>query len=251
MDLFSLKDKVAVVTGGNSGLGQAFSLALAKAGAKILMPSILEDGGETIAMIEESGSHGEVMIVDLAKDGGPRNIVDRCVEVYGSLDIVVNSAGICNLANVDKFDREQWDPMIAINLTAPFELSHEASRVMIAQRSGKIINVASLFSFLGGQQSPAYAATKHGLVGFTKAYCDELAKFNIQVNAIAPGYFATTITEQTRSDPATNQRVLDHIPAERWGDVADLMGAVVYLASRASDYVNGHVLVVDGGYLVR
>jgi NAD(P)-dependent dehydrogenase (short-subunit alcohol dehydrogenase family) len=141
--------------------------------------------------------------------------------------------------------------MIALNLTAAFELSYEASKLMVAQRSGKIINIASLFSFLGGQWSPAYAATKHGLVGFTKAYCDELAQYNVQVNAIAPGYYATAITEATRSNPETNQRVLDHIPAGRWGDAADLMGAAVFLASRASDYVNGHVLVVDGGYLVR
>ena len=141
--------------------------------------------------------------------------------------------------------------MIALNLTAAFELSYEASKLMIEQRSGKIINIASLFSFLGGQWSPAYAATKHGLVGFTKAYCDELAQYNVQVNAIAPGYYATAITATTRSNPETNQRVLDHIPAGRWGDAADLMGATVFLASRASDYVNGHVLVVDGGYLVR
>jgi NAD(P)-dependent dehydrogenase (short-subunit alcohol dehydrogenase family) len=141
--------------------------------------------------------------------------------------------------------------MIALNLTAAFELSYAASKLMIEQRSGKIINIASLFSFLGGQWSPAYAATKHGLAGFTKAYCDELAQYNVQVNAIAPGYYATAITQATRSDPQASQRVLDHIPAGRWGEVADLMGATVFLASRASDYVNGHVLVVDGGYLVR
>ncbi len=170
---------------------------------------------------------------------------------FGAVDIVVNSAGICNIASVDEFDRSKWDPMIAFNLTAAFELSYEASKLMIEQRSGKIINIASLFSFLGGQWSPAYSATKHGLVGFTKAYCDELAQHNVQVNAIAPGYYATAITEVTRSNPETNQRVLDHIPAGRWGDAADLMGATVFLASRASDYVNGHVLVVDGGYLVR
>jgi NAD(P)-dependent dehydrogenase (short-subunit alcohol dehydrogenase family) len=122
---------------------------------------------------------------------------------------------------------------------------------MIRQRSGKIINIASLFSFLGGKRSPAYAATKAGIVGFTKAYCDELAAYNIQVNAIAPGYFKTAITEATRADPAADRRIVEHIPAGRWGDTADLMGAAVFLASRAADYINGHVLVVDGGYLVR
>jgi NAD(P)-dependent dehydrogenase (short-subunit alcohol dehydrogenase family) len=130
-------------------------------------------------------------------------------------------------------------------------MSYEAAQRMIPQRSGKIINICSLFSFLGGQWSPAYAATKHGLAGFTKAYCDELAQHNVQVNGIAPGYYATDITKETRSNPETNKRVLDHIPAERWGEPLDLMGAAVFLASRASDYVNGQVLVVDGGYLVR
>ena len=155
------------------------------------------------------------------------------------------------LADVADFDRSQWDPMVAVNLTAAFELAHEASRVMVGQGSGKIINVASLFSYLGGRHSPAYAATKAGVAGFTKAYCDELAGHGICVNAIAPGYVATAITAATRGDAAASRRVVEHIPAGRWGDPADLMGAMVFLASSASDYVNGHVLVVDGGYLVR
>jgi NAD(P)-dependent dehydrogenase (short-subunit alcohol dehydrogenase family) len=130
-------------------------------------------------------------------------------------------------------------------------MSYEVAKRMVPQRSGKIINVCSVFTFLGGQLSPAYAATKHGIAGLTKAYCDELAQHNIQVNGIAPGYYATALTEATRSNPDTNRRVLEHIPADRWGEPADLMGAVVFLASRASDYVNGHILSVDGGYLVR
>ena len=149
------------------------------------------------------------------------------------------------------FGRNLWDPMIAVNLNAVFEMSYEAGKVMSARGSGKIINIASLFSFLGGQQSPAYAATKAGLVGFTKAYCDELAGFGVQVNAIAPGYYATAITTATRANADADRRITEHIPAGRWGDPSDLMGATVFLASPASDYVNGHVLVVDGGYLVR
>ena len=141
--------------------------------------------------------------------------------------------------------------MVAINLTAAFEMSYEAAQRMVPQRHGKIINICSLFSTLGGRWSPAYAATKHGIAGLTKAYCDELAQYSIQVNGVAPGYYATELTAATRSDPESNQRILDHIPAGRWGDPSDLMGAIVFLASRASDYVNGHVLVVDGGYLVR
>ncbi|MFE4016962.1 SDR family NAD(P)-dependent oxidoreductase, partial [Streptomyces sp. NPDC059101] len=236
---FSLDGKNAIVTGGNTGLGQAFSLALAKAGANIFIPSVAEDDGTTRRLIEGEGRRMEFLEADLTAPGVPRQIVQGCVEAFGSVDVLVNSAGICNLASVEEFGRAEWDPMVAINLTAAFELSHEAAKFMIPQRSGKIINIASLFSFLGGQYSPAYAATKHGIAGLTKAYCDELAPYNIQVNAIAPGYFATKITEATRANPVTNQRVLDHIPAGRWGDVADLMGTTVFLASRASDYVNG------------
>ncbi|MEV6261724.1 SDR family NAD(P)-dependent oxidoreductase [Streptomyces sp. NPDC051784] len=250
-DFFSLDGKNAIVTGGNTGLGQAFSLALAKAGANVFVPSVAADDGTTRKLIEAEGRRMEFLEADLTRPGVPRRIIEGCADAFGSVDILVNSAGICNIADVEAFDRSQWDPMVSVNLTAPFELSHEAIRFMVPQRSGKIINIASMFSFLGGQWSPAYAATKHGIASFTKAYCDELAQHNIQVNAIAPGYFATRITEETRSDPEANRRVLEHIPAGRWGDVADLMGATVFLASRASDYVNGHVLPVDGGYLVR
>lgn len=250
-DFFSLDGRNAIVTGGNTGLGQAFSLALAKAGANVFVPALVEDDGETRRLIEAEGRRMEFLEADITAPGAAEQIVQGCVDAFGSLDILVNSAGICKLATVEEFGRAEWDPMVAVNLTAAFELSHQAVARMIPQRSGKIINIASMFSFLGGQWSPAYAATKHGIVGFTKAYCDELAQHNIQVNAIAPGYFATKITEATRADPEADQRVLDHIPAGRWGDVADLMGATVFLASRASDYVNGHVLAVDGGYLVR
>jgi NAD(P)-dependent dehydrogenase (short-subunit alcohol dehydrogenase family) len=251
MDLFSLEGRHAVVTGGNTGLGRAFSLALAKAGADVLAPSIVEDDGATQVMVEAEGVRYESLAADITAPGVPALIVDTCVERFGSLDILVNSAGICPLAEVLEFDRRPWDATVAVNLTAAFEMSYEAARRMVPQRHGKIINICSLFSFLGGRWSSAYAATKHGLAGFTKAYADELAESGIQVNGIAPGYFATEITTATRSDPVTNQRVLDHIPTARWGDPADLMGATVFLASKASDYVNGHVLVVDGGYLVR
>lgn len=251
MDFFSLKGKRAVVTGGNTGLGRAFTLALATAGADVLVPGLADDDGTTRAQVEAVGGRMEFMAVDVTAPGAPRRIVDACVETLGGIDVLVNSAGICHIAPVDEFGRELWDPMVAVNLTAPFELSHEAARLMVAQGSGKIVNICSLFSYLGGQWSPAYAATKHGLAGFTKAYCDELAQHNIQVNGIAPGYYATDITAKTRSDPDANRRVLEHIPAGRWGEAQDLMGALVFLAGRASDYVNGHLLVVDGGYLVR
>ncbi len=248
---FSLAGRTAVVTGGNTGLGQAFSVALAAAGADVFVPTVLDDAGETRELVEKRGARMQLMVVDLVEPGAPRRVVAECCETFGSVDILVNSAGILRLAPVEDFGRSEWDAMVDLNLTAAFELAHEAAVLMKEQGGGKIINIASLYSFLGGQGSPAYAATKHGIVGFTKAYCDELGQHNIQVNAIAPGYFATSITAATRSDPVASQRVLDHVPAARWGETSDLMGAVVFLASRASDYVNGHVLTVDGGYLVR
>lgn len=253
MDFFSLKGKNAVVTGGNTGLGRAFSLALAKAGANIFIAGLSDDGGETRRLVEAEGQGRRVesLQIDLTEEGAPRRVIDGCVDAFDSVDILINSAGLCINTPVEEFDRKPWDKMVGINLTVPFEMIREASKRMIPQRNGKIINICSLFSFLGGKWSPAYAATKHGLVGLTKAYCDELAQYNIQVNGLAPGYFATDLTEKTRSTPAANGRVLRHIPAGHWGDPTDLMGALIFLASAASDYVNGHVLVVDGGYLVR
>ncbi|MBB4689487.1 SDR family oxidoreductase [Amycolatopsis jiangsuensis] len=251
LDLFSLRGRNAVVTGGNTGLGRAFTVALAKAGANVFAPTVVDDDGETRQLVEAAGARLETLTIDLTEPGAPAEVAESCVDRLGSVDVLVNSAGISKLAPVAEFGRDQWDPMLALNLTAPFELGRLAGRHMVEQGHGKIINIASLFSFLGGQGSPAYTATKHGIVGFTRAYADELGAHNVQCNAIAPGYFATPITAQTRANPVTNQRVLDHIPAGRWGELGDLMGAVVFLASRASDYVNGHVLTVDGGYLTR
>ncbi|WP_130178896.1 SDR family oxidoreductase [Cryobacterium sp. SO1] len=252
LDFFSLTGKTAIVTGGNTGLGQAFSLALAKAGANVFAVSIMADDGATGALIDAAGAKYAYLMSDITVEGNPRKIVEACIEEFGAVDILVNCAGrSINEPDVTKYTRQQWDPMVALNLTAAFEMSHECAKYMIPQRSGKIINICSVFTFLGGQWSPAYAATKHGIAGFTKAYCDELAQFGIQVNGIAPGYYATELTSDTRADPHANQRVLDHIPANRWGQTQDLMGAAVFLASRASDYVNGHILSVDGGYLVR
>ena len=251
MDQFGLGGRNAIVTGGNTGLGQAFTVALAKGGANVLVPSIIDDDGTTRDMVEAEGVRYEFVQADITAPGTPASIIDTGVQLFGSVDILVNSAGICPLAEVLDFGRAQWDATVDVNLTAAFEMSHEAAKVMIPQRRGKIINICSVFTFLGGRLSPAYAATKHGIAGLTKAYCDELAQYNIQVNGIAPGYYATAITANTRSNPDSSRRVLDHIPADRWGEPVDLMGAVVFLASRASDYVNGHVLSVDGGYLVR
>lgn len=254
MDFFSLKGKNAIVTGGNSGLGQAFALALAKAGANIFTFAYVDDDGTTKKLIEDCGVKYTFMQGDLTEDGMCDKVAEKCVETYGSIDILVNCAGICKIADVLDFGRAEWDPMIAINLTGVFDLSHAVAKYMIPQKSGRIINICSLFSFLGGLGSPAYAAMKAGLMGLTKAYADELGKYGITVNGIAPGYFQTAMTAGTGSgneDDPKYVKIKEHIPADRWGERQDLMGAMVFLASKAADYVNGTLLVVDGGYLVR
>lgn len=252
MNFFSLKGKNAIVTGGNGGLGQAFCTALAKGGANVMVASIADDDGTTKSMVEGCGVEYKFVEGDITADGECKRIVDDCVATWGSIDILVNCAGISiNVEDVTKYTRREWDKMVAVNLTAAFEMIHESCKYMIKQESGKIINIASLYSFLGGQWSPAYASTKHGIVGLTKAMCDELAQFNVQVNAIAPGYYATPLTEKTRADEKRNAEILAHIPANRWGYTADLMGATIFLSSAASNYVNGTVLTVDGGYLMR
>lgn len=252
MDTFSLKGKTAIVTGGNGGLGQAFSVAMAKAGANVFIPSLVDDDGTTQQLIEAEGVAYHFFPSDITEKGVCKQVVEECVKTFGTVDILINCAGRgINIENVLEFDREPWDKVLALNLTAAFEMSHECAKIMIPKKSGKIINIGSLFSFLGGQWSPVYAASKHGMVGFTKAYCDELAQFNIQVNCIAPGYFATPLTEKTRNNVEMSRTILNHIPANRWGDTMDLMGTIIFLASSASNYINGTTIVVDGGYLVR
>ncbi|MEM7341588.1 MAG: SDR family oxidoreductase [Actinomycetota bacterium] len=252
LDFFSLEGVRAIVTGGNRGLGQAYAVAMAKAGADIYIPTMAPDDGTTGEMIEASGRRCEIVTADLTEGGVPASVVQGCVDTLGGVDVVINNAGIgINVDDVRQFDRNAWDPMVAVNLTAAFEMSHAVSSIFIEQGRGKIINVCSMFSFRGGQRSPAYAATKHGIAGLTRAFADELGPFGAQVNGIAPGYFATALTSETRADPDLNKAVLDRIPAGEWGHVQDLMGACVFLASRASNYVNGHILAVDGGYLVR
>lgn len=251
MGYFSLKGKNAIVTGGNTGLGQAFSLALAKGGANIFMPSIMPDDPNHNALLEAEGVKAVYMSADITKPGVCRQVADKCVETLGSVDILLNCAGICICEDVLNFGREQWDTMISINLTAAFEMSYECAKYFVPQKSGKIINVCSMFTWLGGQLSPAYAASKHGIAGLTKAYCDELAQYNVQVNGIAPGYFMTKVAESSVQDPERNKWIVDHTPEGRWGDIHDLMGTTVFLASQASQFVNGHILAVDGGFLTR
>ena len=251
-DNLRLDGKCAIITGAGAGIGKEIAITFATAGASVVVSDINADAANHVVdEIQQLGGQAFACRCDITSEQELSALAEFAISKLGKVDILVNNAGICKLNKVLDFGRADWDPMIDVNLTAAFELSYEAAKIMIPQKSGKIINICSLFSYLGGQWSPAYSATKHALAGFTKAYCDELGQYNIQVNGIAPGYYATDITLATRSNPETNQRVLDHIPANRWGDTQDLMGAAVFLASPASNYVNGHLLVVDGGYLVR
>jgi len=251
MDFFSLKGKVAIVTAGNTGLGQAYAVALAKAGADLVIPTHGKEWDETRKLIEKEGRQVLFIQGDLTNKEDRESLVKIVMKVYGKIDILVNNAGTIRRAPLLEYKEEDWNAVMDINLNALYFLSQEVAKIMVQQGSGKIINVASMLSFQGGKFVPPYTASKHGVVGITKAFANELACKNIQINAIAPGYIKTANTEQIRADKGRNAEIQGRIPADRWADPFDLMGAVVFLASRASDYVNGHILAVDGGWLVR
>lgn len=251
MDFFRLDGKVAIVTGGNTGLGQAYAVALAKAGADIVVPAYNTDWDETRELIEKEGKRVVFIQADLTKKEDRKNVVDVTMKEFKKIDILVNNAGTIRRAPLLEYKEEDWNAVMDINLNAVYFLSQEVAKIMAEQGSGKIINVASMLAFQGGKFVPPYTASKHGVAGITKAFANELACKNIQINAIAPGYIKTANTEPIRADKERNAEIQSRIPADRWAEPFDLMGAIVFLASRASDYVNGHVLAVDGGWLVR
>ena len=251
MDFFKLDNKVAIVTGGNTGLGQGYAVALAKAGADLFIVTYDNDWDETRTLIEKEGRKVVFYQTDLSKKENLQPIVDECVKEYGKIDILVNNAGTIRRAPLLEYKDEDWQAVMDINLNAVYYLSQKVAKVMVEQKSGKIINIASMLSFQGGKFVPPYTASKHGVAGITKAFANELSGYNIQINAIAPGYIATANTAPIRSDEKRNQEILSRIPAERWGHPYDLMGTVVFLSSKASDYMTGHILAIDGGLLVR
>lgn len=251
LDFFSLAGKVAVVTGGNKGLGQGYAVALAKAGADLFILTHGNEWDETRALIEQQGRRVEFFQADLTDREKVKELVAKCQEVYGQIDILVNNAGTIRRAPLLEYKADDWDAVMELNLNSMFFLSQEVAHLMVKQKSGKIINIASMLSFQGGKFVPPYTASKHGVVGLTKAFTNELAEHGIQVNAIAPGYVKTANTAPIRADEKRNGEILARIPAGRWADPADLMGTVVFLASRASDYMNGSIIAVDGGWLSR
>jgi 2-deoxy-D-gluconate 3-dehydrogenase len=250
-DLFDLTGKVAAVTGANTGLGQAMAVALAGAGAKVALVCRTAPA-ETARLIAGQGSESAAITADLSSICDCRRIVEETIAAFGSLDILVNNAGIIRRAEALAFTEDDWDAVIDTNLKTPFFLAKAAATKMVESgQGGKIINVASLLSFQGGIRIASYTASKSGLAGLTRLLANEWAPKNINVNAIVPGYFATNNTVALRHDAVRNREILARIPAGRWGDPRDLAGAVVFLASRASDYVHGALLPVDGGWLAR
>ena len=249
LDMFSLKGKVAVVTGSNTGLGQGISKAFVEAGAKVLGVSRSPSDDTQKMLGEENFSY---ITADLSSLDPVETIIDTAVEKYGRLDILVNNAGIIKREDSIDFSVENWDLVMNTNCRTLFFLSQAAAKQFMKQKSGgKIIQIASMLSYQGGIRVPSYTASKSAVKGITMTMANEWAKYGINVNAIAPGYMATNNTEALRNDAKRSADILERIPAGRWGTPDDLMGAAVFLASSASDYVNGFTLAVDGGWLAR
>ncbi|RXZ65367.1 2-dehydro-3-deoxy-D-gluconate 5-dehydrogenase KduD [Pelagerythrobacter rhizovicinus] len=248
--MFDLSGKTAVVTGANTGIGQGIAIALAGAGADVALVG-RSSADETAEKIRALGRRAALIRADLSTIEPVQEVVDRTLAELGGLDILVNNAGIIRRADAVEFTEEDWDAVVDTNLKSVFFLCQAAGRHMIGQGRGKIINIASMLSFQGGIRVPSYTASKSGVAGLTKLLANEWAGKGVNVNAIAPGYIATNNTAALQADEARNRQILERIPSGRWGDPSDLGGAAVFLASSASDYVQGHVLAVDGGWLAR
>jgi 2-deoxy-D-gluconate 3-dehydrogenase len=251
LDLFRLDGQVALVTGGDKGLGQAMAVALAQAGADVAIVSRSGHNDATRAAIEAAGRRGLALTADLGRPDAAVAVVEQAARALGRIDILVNNAGIIRRAAALETELADFQAVLDVNLVGVWALAQAAGRRMLAQGHGKIINIASLLAFQGGIRVPAYTASKHAVAGLTKALANEWAGHGINVNAIAPGYMATDNTQALRDDPERSRQLLERIAAGRWGAPDDMAGAVVFLASHASDYVHGHVLVVDGGWMAR
>jgi 2-deoxy-D-gluconate 3-dehydrogenase len=251
LDSFNLDGKNALVTGSQQGLGAAIALALAQAGANVACHGLTPGADDICTRISELGRKSFYMHGDVSDGAVCETLIERTVAELGSIDILVNNAGTIKRAPAAEFPQEYWDQVIAVNLSSVFRLTKFAGQHMIKQGKGKIVNIASLLSFQGGVLVPSYTAAKSGVAGLTKAFANEWAPFGVNVNAIAPGYMATDNTAALRADENRSRQILDRIPSGRWGEPCDLMGVAVFLASPASDYIQGHVLVVDGGWMAR
>ncbi len=250
--MFSLAGETALVTGASRGLGRAIAVALAEAGADVICVSSKAGGAsETVTDIKKTGRKAWELSADLSSRDAATSLAKEAGKIAPEIGILVNNAGTIRRTPAADYSLDDWDAVMRTNLDSVFILSQAFGKQMVARGRGKIINIASLLSFSGGITVPAYTASKHAVAGITKALANEWAKSGVQVNAIAPGYFSTDNTEALRNDPTRSKEILSRIPAGRWGDPRDITGAAVFLASPASNYVNGHVLVVDGGWMAR
>ena len=247
---FSLQGKVAVVTGGNTGIGQGIALALADAGASIASVA-RRASDDTVGQCLAKGVKAISIQADLGSMEPIERIVSEATAGLGPIDILINNAGIIRRADAVDFTEADWDAVIDTNLKSVFFLCQAAGRHMIANGGGKIVNIASMLTFQGGIRVPSYTASKSGIGGLTKLLANEWAAKGINVNAIAPGYIATNNTAALQADEVRNKSIMDRIPAGKWGDASDLGGAAVFLCSAAANYVQGHILAVDGGWLAR
>lgn len=251
MNMFDLKGKVAIVTGAAMGLGQGMALALANAGADIVSVG-LGDHTETKKIIEDAGRKFLAVDANLMSIEPINGVIEKVVAAFGRIDILVNCAGTIRRADAIDFSEKDWDDVMDLNLKTVFFFSQAVAKQYIKQgQGGKIINIASMLSFQGGIRVPSYTASKSGVMGITRLMANEWAKYNINANAIAPGYMATANTAPIRADAQRNAEIVNRIPAGRWGLPKDLEGPVVFLATSASDYVNGYTIAVDGGWLAR
>jgi len=251
LDAFRLDDRVALVTGASTGLGQAIAIALAEAGANVACHGNNHAPDETCQAVNAIGRQSLALTGDLSVRETPQQLSEKTIAHFGQLDILVNNAGTIRRAPATEYSEEDWATVIEVNLSSVFRLSQLAGRHMIERGRGKILNIASLLSFQGGVTVPAYAASKGGVAQLTKALANEWAAKGVNVNAIAPGYMRTDNTKALQADETRSRQIVERIPAGRWGEPSDLAGAAVFLCSAASDYVNGHVLVVDGGWMGR
>ncbi|WP_278810263.1 2-dehydro-3-deoxy-D-gluconate 5-dehydrogenase KduD [Obesumbacterium proteus] len=251
LDAFSLQGKVALVTGCDTGLGQGMAVGLAQAGCDIIGINIVEPT-ETIEQVTALGRRFLSLTADLRDTSVIPDLVARAASEFGHIDILVNNAGIIRRQDALEFSEKDWDDVMNLNIKTVFFMSQAVARQFIAQgKGGKIINIASMLSFQGGIRVPSYTASKSAVMGVTRLLANEWAKHQINVNAIAPGYMATNNTQQLRADEARSEEILGRIPAGRWGLPEDIMGPAVFLASPASDYINGYTIAVDGGWLAR
>lgn len=252
LNQFKLNERVALVTGASTGLGAAIAIALAEAGAQVACHGNTRSPESTCDHITSARGVAHPITGDLSKAETAQDLITQTLDRFGRIDILINNAGTIRRAPAVDYSDDDWTAVIEVNLSSVFRLSKLAGRQMIDNgRGGKIVNIASLLSFQGGITVPAYAASKGGVAQLTKALANEWAKHRINVNAIAPGYMRTTNTAALQADETRNRQILERIPAGRWGEPEDVAGAAVFLSSSASNYVNGHVLVVDGGWMGR